>query len=274
MINKFFNITNNTKEGLNVLVVGNGENIDYINSSKFLRKLYTTSSKNFDGVINIKFNTFKELAKKCKTLQIDLVIVEEEKWINEGIADVLQSFFINCIAATTPWTKLSLSRNYSRSIMEKYNIDVPPITLIPTDFPLFLKGDGVIKKVNSIDEVIKAREEVFNRSPEIAKTLYLEKILNGEVHSITALYDRKHLFVFPDNNIPYDILQKYIAKIEKMLSDNKADFIGYINSDIILFNNTIYNIGFSFSFKRIICDYDILYILWLAVYQKLNEIIL
>ena len=61
-----------------------------------------------------------------------------------------------------------------------------------------------------------------------------------------------------------------------MLIDEKADFIGFINSNLIEENNILYNTGFSFEFTmpeyENLLNFDILYICTAAIYQKLDEI--
>lgn len=258
-------------QGLNVLLIGS-ENTEYILSSKFLRKMYAVSDKNVEGVVNISFNTFKELAQKCKTLQIDLVLVEDERWINEGIADVMKSNYINCVAPTSDWTKLALSNSYARQLLGKYGFNLPKTTLLPSEFPLIVKGDGVLKKADCLQDVIKIRQEVYNTSPEIAAGLYLEKYLDGEKFYIISLYDGKNLITFPVENVPEEMLSEFSKKTEVMLNKENAIFLGFIQSEVILCDNMLYNTGFKFGFRKINCDIDILYLLWMAIYGKLNEI--
>ncbi|MBR6127937.1 hypothetical protein IKQ21_09660 [bacterium] len=259
-------------EGLNVLIAGEGYSLKYIQSSRFLRKLYTTSDKIIEGIVNIDFNTFKELAKKCKAFQIDLVIVEDKRWINEGISDVLRSNFVNCIAPSAKWTELGVPTFETRNILKKYGINLPEITLLPANFPLVVKGNGVSRKVNSVQEVIEIREEVHKRSSVIARDLYLEKYLDGKKITISSLFDTKNLLTFPVKDIPEDIINNYSQYFERMLNNENASFIGFINSEVILYNNKLYNVGISFEFPTLNCDMDILYILWLAIYQKLDEV--
>ena len=49
---------------LNILIAGDGKLLQLIKNSKFLKKLYSTLD--LDGAVHIKFNTFAELAKKCR----------------------------------------------------------------------------------------------------------------------------------------------------------------------------------------------------------------
>ena len=101
---------------LNVLIAGEGKLIPLLKKSKFLKKLYATTE--VEGAVNIKFNTFNELAKKCKSLQIDIVLVENEKWILQGIADVLRKNFVNCIAPNALFAEKLIDSIASRKFLE------------------------------------------------------------------------------------------------------------------------------------------------------------
>ena len=109
-------------QSLNILIAGKGKFIPLILKSKFLNKLFITTDKNIEGAISIKFNTFRELAQKCKALKVDIVIVENERWILQGIADVLRKNMINCLALTVSADKLILSNDFTRNLLNKYNI--------------------------------------------------------------------------------------------------------------------------------------------------------
>lgn len=268
-------------QSLNVLIVSQQKSIyvQQLLQSPYLNKLYLTSEEEIDGAISINFNTFQELAQKCRVLQIDVVLVEEERWVLEGIANVMKKNYINCFAPTTDWTNMGLSHNYARKLLQKYDINLPPIVNIPINFPIIVKGDGVLKKANSLQDIITIKEEVFKTSPEISKTIFLEEFLDCEKHKVVSLYDGKHLLTFPNKNIDRQLLNQYSKKFEKMLIEEKAKFIGFINSELIEENGVIYNTGFKFNF--IMPDLteniapkptDILYVCLSAIYQKLNEI--
>ena len=266
---------------LNVLIVSREKSkyIKQIKDSKYLNKLYITSEEEIEDCVKITFNTFKELAKKCQILQIDIVLVEEEKWILEGITNVMKQFFINCFAPTGNWTELGLSHNYARKMLEKYNINLPPKITLPLEFPVLVKGDGVLRKANSMQDIIALKEQIFNTSPEIAKNVFLEEYINGEKYRVVSLFDGKHILTFPNGNIKQELLQDYSTKLEKMLTEEKANFTGFINSDLIEKDNILYNAGFNFGFVMPnlanclnLQPKDFLFICLSAIYQKLNEI--
>lgn len=268
-------------QSLNVLIVSSKKSkyIEQIGASKYLNKLYVTSDEEVENTISLKFNTFKELAHKCRTLQIDLVLVEEEKWILEGIANVMKQNYVNCFAATSDWTELSLSHNFARKILTEYGINVPPKINLPLEFPVLVKGDGILKKANSMQEIISIKEKVYKTSGEISKNVFLEQYLKGEKYKIISLFDGKHLLTFPNLKFSNNLLQEYSKKLETMLLNEKAKFMGFINSELIEENGILYNTGFSFEFimpNFEVCQTthpkDILYICISAMYQKIDEI--
>ncbi|MBR1775736.1 hypothetical protein IJ750_01510 [bacterium] len=256
----------------NVVIVGEGKSIELIQNSKYLNKLYLTSNLKIKGGLNIKFNTFRELAQKCKALQADIVIVEDEKWIQQGIADVLKQNFINCIASNAKWSELSIHNLYTRNLLEKYDINTPQKLVLPIDFPVIVRADGIIKKANSVQEIIDIRKKIFEQSPVIGKTIFLEKFIDGEKYVVPSLFDGKSLLTFPNVNIEQELLNTYTKNLENLLRSEKAEFIGFINSKLILSDNKLYNTGFSFEFLKPDFDVDFLYILNSAIYQKLDEI--
>lgn len=268
-------------QSLNVLIVSSEKSkyIEQILASKYLNKLYITSEEEVEGAIKIQFNTFKELAQKCRALQIDIVLAEEEKWVLEGISNVMKQYYINCFSASADWTALKLSHVFARNMLSKYGIDVPPKINLPIDFPVFVKGDGVLKKANSMEEIISIKESVYKTSGEISKNVFLEKYINGEKYKVISVFDGRHLLTFPHKKVNSDLLKKYSENLEKMLTNEKAKFIGFINSEVVEEDGVLYNTGFSFEF--VMPDFDeyqmthpkdILYICFSAIYQKLDEI--
>ena len=268
-------------QSLNVLIVSTSKSkyLEHIFRSKYLKKLYITSDEEVAGAVQLKFNTFKELAQKCRTLEIDVVLVEEEKWVLEGITNVMKQNYINCFAVTSEWTELGLSHNFARKMLEEYEINVPPKITLPLEFPVLVKGDGVLKKAYSMQEIVSIKEKVYKTSGEISKGIFLEKYLKGEKCKIISLYDGKHLLTFPHEGVGRTLLNEYSAKLEKMLTTEKAKFLGFINSEVVEESGILYNTGFSFEFSMPDFDMwqtaypkDILYVCISAVYQKLNEV--
>ena len=180
---------------LNVLIAGEGKLIPLLKKSKFLKKLYATTE--VEGAVNIKFNTFNELAKKCKSLQIDIVLVENEKWILQGIADVLRKNFVNCIAPNALFAEKLIDSIASRKFLENSEILVPQKMNYPSKYPLLVRGKGFKYKANNFEEVLKFKNLINKTLPsEIAETTFLEEFVEGEVLNVVSFYDGKTLKTF------------------------------------------------------------------------------
>ena len=252
---------------LNVLIAGDGELLPLVQKSKFLKKLYITSE--VDGAISIKFNTFVELARKCKALQIDVVLVENEKWILQGIADVLRKSFVNCIAPNALMAEKLTDSLVSRQFLSKYNINIPQKLTYPNKFPLLVRGKGFKYKANTLAEVLQIKEFINQKYPlEIASTTFLEDFIVGEVLNVTSFFDGKTLKTFSNDN---QILE-YSKLLEKALVQENTNFIGFFNSRLIKNDNTLYNTGFGLNYAKTEFEKDFLYILYCGIYQKLNEL--
>lgn len=258
---------------LNVLIVGDGNTVSTFLSSKFLNKLYITSQKDFEGAISINFNTFRELAQKCKALQIDIVIVENEKWILQGIADVLKKNFINVFALSSYWSKILSYNSFTKNLLKKYGIDVPKLLLYPSAFPVVIRAEGLRHIAYSMDELIGLRQSIDAYPQTISDSTFLEEFIEGEEIELLSLFDGKTLLSF----IPPDIdkeqqamLKEYAKKLQQMLLLENADFMGFLLSKLILSQNNLYSQGFGIGFPK--PDIDFIYLLNAAIYQKLYEI--
>ncbi len=254
---------------LNVLIAsenGQAKTIALIKKSKYLNKLYSTAR--IDGAVEVKFNTFKELAQKCKALKIDIVIVESEKWVLQGITDVLRTNLVNCLALTSYANNLVLSNNFARELLNKYNILTPQKLLYPSKFPVVLKSGEICKIGNSMEEIINIRKEIAKQSEVIADSIYLEEYIDGENFNLISLFDGKNLLSFTNDKL----IIEYSEKLKEMLISENIQFIGFLTSKLIIKDRMVYNTGFSADLSDINLNIDFIYLLNSAIYQKLNEI--
>ncbi len=257
-------------QSLNVLFVGDelSPAIKYLLQSKYLNKLYTSFEAEYS--INLKFNTFKELAIKCKSLKIDVVFVEDKKYVYQGIADVLRSNFINCLTLTSNWSKLVLSNHYAQNLLNKHNILTPKILSYPSTFPLVVKTDGFSQTANNIAEVLDIKKYISQHLPQVEDKLHLEEFIDGKDLVLNSFFDGKHLVTISSIKLSEKIISDYNNKLLNMFLNEQANFIGYINSKMIYANQKLYNIGFDFDLP--ITKQDILFVAISIIYQKLNEI--
>lgn len=256
----------------NVLVIGEGLLLSNIKGSKYLNKLYTTSSKEYENIFSLEFVTFRELVEKCKKLQIDLVIIEDTKLIKQGIVDVLKFNHINCIAPNLRFIDLVSSNIKLKQFLNKYNIPTPLVLPYPKEFPLYVKANGFCEVANSMQDVLDIKQKISKLSSEIEKTIFLEQYLKGDECTICSLFDGNKLLTFPFHNAKNaDSINLYTKTLEQALIQEGFNFIGFINSKLQIINNVIYNTDIDFQISSHENKYDLLYIFILAIYQKLDE---
>ena len=75
---------------MNILILGTGEIeqtlIKLCQKSRLLDKIFTASLEPLDNIPNIEYSNLDELCKKAKALQIDLTLVADKFFIQEGIS--------------------------------------------------------------------------------------------------------------------------------------------------------------------------------------------
>ena len=64
----------------------------------------------------------------------------------------------------------------------------------------------------------------------------------------------------------------YAQSLQEMLNSEKADFIGFITTNVIIREEKIYTTGFRVEFPDLDRNVDLIYSLISAIYQKLDEI--
>ena len=124
---------------MNILILGTGEIernlIKLCQKSKLLDKIFTASNEPLENIPNIEYNDFGELCKKAKALQIDLTLVADKFFIQEGIVEFFKTKLLNIISVNKKWFNLELSRVVAKQLMNHYSINFPEIIKAPLSFP-------------------------------------------------------------------------------------------------------------------------------------------
>lgn len=265
---------------MNILIVGTGiaeQNLIMLcKKSKHLDYIYTASSEPLDDIPNIEYENYDDLTKKAKALQIDLTISADKQHVQNGIVEIFNKNLLNIISVNKKWLNLETSRLAAKQLLDYYSINNPKAIRAPMFFPVVIKTDKprITKIAKSMQELVEIREELAG------KKVFLEEFMNGEIFCILSLWDGKNLIFF-DKNLHLTEVQKerldlYKTKLNFMLSDEKADFIGFFSSKLMWAKNDWYvleyimNLNKNTDFNSITQDF--LYILNLAIYQNLNEI--
>ncbi len=259
---------------MNILVIGKPQNnlLEAVCKSKLLDKLYTATIEPLEDIPNIEFDSFEDLANKARALKIDVVITSDKDLIQAGIADVLKKNFINIFAINKKWSNLETSRLVAKQLANYYSVNVPEVIKAPLSFPVIIKTDKP-----KMTYIAKSMSDLINKMQTLeGEKTFLEEYLGGEVFELVSLWDGKNLLSFPIENlteVQQDRLELYKTKLHFMLSDEKADFMGFFTSKLIWAKNDWYLLEYKMDVNENCKFYgDLLYILNSALYQKLNEI--
>lgn len=265
---------------MNILILGTGEiEQELINiclKSKLLDRLYTASSKPLKNIPNIEYTGYEDLCHKAKVIQADLVLLANKNMIQDGVVEILRKNLLNVISVNKKWYNLESSRLIAKQLINHYSINLPDTIKAPLSFPIVIKTDkpNTTKIASSMQELVKIREELAS------ETVFLEEHLMGNVHYLTSLWDGKSLYHLPLptelTEVQQDRLDLYKTKLNFMLSDEKADFIGFFTTKLIWAKNDWFVLEYIMHLNNTnhlkLLDKDLLYILNLAIYQKLHEI--
>lgn len=265
---------------MNILILGTGaieqKLINLCLKSHFLDHLYTASKEPLEDIPNVEYTDFNDLCDKAKALQADIVLVADKSLIQNGIVEILRKRMLNIISVNQKWFNLESSRLVAKKLLNHYSINNPEVILAPMTFPIVLKTDKpeLTKIVYTMQELVKIREDLS------AKNIFLEEFLKGDIFYILSLWDGKNLIHFNPKmeltEVQQDRLDLYKTKLCFMLSDEKANFIGFFTTKLIWAKNDwhvleyIMHINEQSPLESI--NKDFLYILNSAIYQKLNEI--
>jgi hypothetical protein len=104
--------------------------------------------------------------------------------------------------------------------------------------------------------------------------------LSGDCYKLLSLWDGVSGYHFEDNStfteVQKERLELLKVKLNIMFSEEKANFLGFYSTEIIWTKNDWYVLNIEMTLdEELILAYikkDFLYILYLMVYQKINEL--
>lgn len=265
---------------MNILILGTSETeqilINLCLKSKHLDHIYTASKKTINKIPNIEYSSYEELTHKAKSLHIDIVLVSDKNLIEDGIVEFFRKKMLNIISVNKKWINLENSKLIAKQLLNHYSINQPELIKAPLAFPIVIKTDKPIttKIAYSMQELIEIKQELAG------ETVFLEDYLNGEVFYLLSLWDGRNLIHFPLTKelteVQIDRLDLYKTKLNFLLSDESADFIGFFTTKLIWAKNDWYVLEYIMHLDEKpdfnLIKPDFLYILNSAIYQKLNEI--
>ena len=264
---------------MNILILGTGKVeqkiINLCLKSKLLDHLYTASSEPLEDIPNVEYSDYNDLSKKAKLLQTDIILLADKKYIEDGCVEIFKKKLLNIISVNKKWFNLESSRLVAKQLMNHYSINNPNVILAPLSFPVVIKTNkpNATKIAHSMQELVEIRENLIGET-------FLEEYFKGDVICLLSLWDGKNLVHFDSTytftEVQQDRLDLYKTKLNFMLSDENADFIGFFSSKLIWSKNDWYVLEYNMHLDNlcnlISIEHDFLYLLNSAIYQKLNEI--
>lgn len=238
-----------------------------------------SESKLTDNVFTLPADTYinpEKILEKAKELDIDLAIINRIDLITKGIVDLFKKNKINIISVNEKWLNLETSRLAAKQLMNHYSINHPQTIKAPREFPIILKTNSTSQSyiANSMQELIDYTKKLG------AHTVLLEDFMDGDIYELVSLWDGKNILFFDMNTALTEVqeerLELYKTKLHIMLSDENANFVGFICSKIMWTKNDWYVLDYKMTLDEKSdlsgLKSDFVYALNSAIYQKLNEI--
>ncbi len=209
----------------NVLIIGNGGRENalawVIEKNDLVKKIYFISGNAGSKKINkcerlfIDINDKKELIKKLKSLNIDLVIIGPEIPLANGLSDLLRENKFKVFGPNKDGARLEYSKSWAKEFMQNANIPTAKfwkvkslseaenvINKLNSD-PLVVKADGLASGKGvfipeSKNECLQVTEEIFNgKFGNAGEVVVLEEKIEGPEVSIFALCDGEKYILLP-----------------------------------------------------------------------------
>ncbi len=208
----------------NILIIGNGGRENSlgwaIQKNELIKKIYLSpgnaGSEKIKKCLRIDIDTTqkKELIKKLKSLDIDLVVIGPEIPLAEGLGDYLRKNNFDVFGPNKDGARLEYSKSWAKEFMKNANIPTSNFwkvdsyekakkVIVNSNEPLVVKADGLASGKGvfipeSKNECLKATRNIFNglfgKSGQI---VVLEEKIQGPEVSIFALCDGEKYVLLP-----------------------------------------------------------------------------
>jgi len=209
----------------NILIIGNGGRENalawVIEKNELVRKIYFISGNAGSEKINkcerlyIDLKDKKELIKKLKNLDIDLVIIGPEIPLANGLSDLLRENNFKVFGPNKDGARLEYSKSWAKEFMQNANIPTAKFWKVKSlseaekvinkfnSDPLVVKADGLASGKGvfipeSKNECLQVTKEIFNgKLGNAGEVVVLEEKIEGPEVSIFALCDGEKYILLP-----------------------------------------------------------------------------
>ncbi len=208
----------------NILIIGNGGRENSlawaIQKNELIKKIYllpgNAGSKkiNKSERISLNLHNIKELIKKLRFLNIDLVVIGPENPLAEGLGDILRDNNFDVFGPGSDGAKLESSKSWAKEFMKGAKIPTANFwkvkslkeakeIIFASPNPLVVKADGLASGKGvfipeSKEASLKATEEIFEgKFGTAGEIVVLEEKIEGPEVSVFAICDGKKYVLLP-----------------------------------------------------------------------------
>ena len=208
----------------NILIIGNGGRENSlgwaIQKNDLIKKIYLSPGNAGSEKIkkcmriNLDIKEKKDLIKKLKYLDIDLIIIGPEIPLSEGLGDYLRKNNFDVFGPNQDGARLEYSKSWAKEFMKSANIPTSNFWRVDSfkeaekvinisKEPLVVKADGLasgkgVFVPDSKDECLQATKIIFDgKFGKSGQIVVLEEKIQGPEVSIFALCDGEKYVLLP-----------------------------------------------------------------------------
>ena len=271
---------------MRILILGN----DY--SAKEFFNLFKKNKENivFTTICTmqnyINFNDTQDIIDFCEANEINLVLITDEDYINQGIQETLSALNISTFAPSIDAITICSSKAYAKKFMHKNKIQTPKFFVAekPQMALDYFKNSSTVQTIKPDNSSYKECPkfcETLRQAQEISnsffsndnKRIVIEDYIEGKNISVWVLSDgysakiigtsakyQNNIALFEPNFITQELKEKIfneaIMPTITALSSQDEEYIGILGFDFILtFDNEPYLLGYNYFFDDINVDF-------------------
>lgn len=271
---------------MRILILGNNY------STKEFFKLFKKDKENivFTTILNsenyIELENLQDIMDFCSGNEINLVLITDEEYINQGVQEAISSLNISAFAPSIDAITICSSKSYAKKFMHKIKVPTPKFFVaekpqLALDYFKTLNNPVAIKPDNNsyfecphfCETQNEVQKTVNNLFASGNKRILIEDYIEGKNISVWVLSDgysakiigtsakyNNDVALFNPDFISEELIEKInneiIMPTISTLSNQDEEYIGILGFDIILtYDNQINLIGFNHFFDDLNVDF-------------------
>ncbi len=268
-----------------------------LGSSYSAKRFFEVFSENKENIVfstisdlknYIEFKNSKDIVEFCEANEINLVLITDEDYINQGVGELITSKNISAFCPSIEAVAIVDSKSYAKKFMHRQGILTPKFQIADNlktaldyvksaSLPLAIKPDShSFRECTLFCETFSAAQKVVNDFFASGnKKIVIEDYIEGKNISVWALSDGYSAKIigssakyqnnvalfnppFLDDDLKKNIQKKIINPTINFLSSQGEEYIGILGFDCILTKNReVYLLGYNSFFDDINADFFI-----------------